>query len=117
MACISFARDYAASYALLLTVSYWFAACDTVCELRLMPSVCVHVALPECITYVCTTTLAGSAVDSWCASSNKTNVSAFTWCCAQDLEAVEDAKRKLADERSGRALPDRFVKVVQMRPA
>jgi hypothetical protein len=35
----------------------------------------------------------------------------------QDLQAVEDAKRKLADEPNGRALPDGFVKVVQMRPA
>jgi hypothetical protein len=35
----------------------------------------------------------------------------------QDLQAVEDAKRKLAEDRNGKALPEGFVKVVQMRPA
>jgi hypothetical protein len=35
----------------------------------------------------------------------------------QDLRAVEDAKRKLADEPNGSELPDGFVKVLQMPPA
>jgi hypothetical protein len=30
---------------------------------------------------------------------------------------VEDAKRKLADSKNGKALPEGFVKIVQMRPA
>jgi hypothetical protein len=37
--------------------------------------------------------------------------------CPQDLEAVEDAKRKLADEPNGRALPGGFIKVLQMPSA
>ncbi|KAF6260374.1 hypothetical protein COO60DRAFT_1700367 [Scenedesmus sp. NREL 46B-D3] len=41
----------------------------------------------------------------------------FIFLTPQDLQAVEDAKRKLAEGRGGRALPDGFVKVVQMRPA
>jgi hypothetical protein len=35
----------------------------------------------------------------------------------QDLQAVEDAKRKLAEGRNGKPLPEGFVKVVQMAPA
>lgn len=30
---------------------------------------------------------------------------------------MEDAKKHLADSKGGQALPDSFVKVVQMRPA
>jgi hypothetical protein len=38
-------------------------------------------------------------------------------CLVQDLQAVEDAKKHLAASKGGQALPDGFVKVVQMRPA
>lgn len=30
---------------------------------------------------------------------------------------MEDAKRKLAEDRDGQPLPDGFVKVMEMRPA